>query len=145
MLLSSLNFFQRFTHYYMLHNNIIFNGQSYVFVWPNEIERIPTIWYSICILLNTEARSMEMFINGVQSPSKIKLKYSAVELKSPIQLGNCQNSVKSPFSGQITDLGIWNRALSFEEVQEFSLNCNSKVVKHIHKSNKEWGKNCSFQ
>ena len=59
----------------------------------------------------------------------MKLNGNSLDLKSPIHFGNCKMSAKLPFSGQITDLGIWNRPLSFEEVQEFYLNCNSQVVK----------------
>ena len=72
---------------------------------------------------------MELFINGLKLINTIKFNGSSVDLKPPVHFGNCKMYEKLQFSGQITDLGIWNSALSFEEVQEFSLNCNSQVVK----------------
>ena len=81
------------------------------------------------MLLNSLIGSMELFINGLKLINTIKFNGSSVDLKPPVHFGNCKMYEKLQFSGQITDLGIWNSALSFEEVQEFSLNCNSQVVK----------------
>jgi hypothetical protein len=59
-------------------------------------------------------------------------KNKKIELKSPLELGNRRKVVfLKPFSGQLTDLNIWARPLTIEEMTLFSNDCYSESVKSI--------------
>ena len=115
----------------MPYGTVVLNGQSINCIWPSVLERIPNLWYSICIIFDAQFGSLGMFINNIQSSvaeSQQKFVGKTFDLQSPIEFGNCRESALAPFSGKLSEFGIWKRALTSQEIFNFSLKCNSNVV-----------------
>ena len=77
----------------MTYGTVTLNGQSINYIWPSDLERIPTIWYTICFIFDAQDGSLGMFINNIQSivaQSQHKYKGSVFDIKSPIEFGNCK-------------------------------------------------------
>jgi hypothetical protein len=90
------------------------------FEWGNYLQLSYYLWNSFCVSL--QFSNIFFSINGKEvlnltvdgQPEKIDL--------STISLG------KDHFSGQISDLNIWNRSLSHEEIINYSFSCDSAFV-----------------
>ena len=115
----------------MPYGTLNLNGQSIHYMWPADLERIPSLWYTICIIFDAQVGSLGMYINNIQSSvaeSQQNFIGKVFDVQSPIEFGNCRVSALAPFSGKLSDFGIWNRALTSQEIFDFSLRCFSSVV-----------------
>jgi hypothetical protein len=89
-------------------------------IFFNYLENIKMDWNTICITQNFLSYEWNAFVNGKFSHSTTLEHNSSFlnELAKPFTLGK-----DYLFWGQITDFNIWNRPLSFSEINEYSLNC----------------------
>lgn len=92
------------------------------------------VWYSFCLIYNTQTSSLAVNIDGLEAlqiKNENNFKDKIVNLKSPLELGNCKSVGMPPLTGQLSDLNIWSRPLNEDEVKEFMELCNSEVVKQF--------------
>ena len=78
-------------------------------------------WNAICFTHNFTDFLLNVSLNGKQMNSKkIQLDRAFLnELTKPLSIG-----LNTSFWGQISDFNIWNRPLSYEEVQQYSFGCH---------------------
>ena len=88
------------------------------FEWKNLLQLSYFSWNSFCV--SSYLSNLYLSINGIEvfNVSEGKQETEKIDA-STIILGSSQ------FTGQISDLNIWNRSLSPEEILEYSLNCDS--------------------
>ncbi len=106
-------------------------------------------WNTICITQNFLSYEWNAFVNGKFSQSTTFEHNSSFlnELAKPFTLGKDYS-----FWGQMTDFNIWNRPLSFSEINEYSLNCKEdfsqksepEFLKWSNASVKERGKRTHY-
>ena len=93
------------------------NSQLFCFTMSNS----QTEWNAICFTHNFIDFLLNVTLNGKQMNSK-KIQLSRAfldELTKPLSIG-----LNTSFWGQISDFNIWNRPLSYEEVQQYSFGCH---------------------
>jgi len=110
---------------YYMYGKVRFRGE-HTFSWDKIIPIDPSYWNSICITFNVANLYFNLSINGKVEVSAINDKKIALEplSKNVIDLG------KRPFTGQIADLNMWSRPLSYNEVIQFSSGCDLSFVEH---------------
>ena len=95
------------------------------FEWPDSNLLLLTTWNPICVNYNSRTQRLNIFVNGTDV---LNNKYVGNEdnilINSSIELGGVR---KDPFSGKITDLNIWNRPLTENEIKGYSLNCDESM------------------
>ncbi len=92
------------------------------------------MWYSFCLIYDIKEYSFAINVDGLEAlkiKSEKTFKDKVVNLKSPIEVGNCRYLFLPPFSGQMADLNVWSRPLNKDEVKQFTEFCNSDVVQCI--------------
>ncbi len=125
----------------------VLNSKDIIFF--NFLENIKMDWNTICITQNFLSYKWNAFVNGKFSQSITLEQNSSFlnELAKPFTLGKDYS-----FWGQITDFNIWNRPLSFSEINEYSLNCKEdfsqkskpELFTWSNDSIKERGKNTHY-
>ena len=109
---------ERGISYYLFDNsgNNIFPIAAYTLNWNPQI----ATWYHITWVF-TSGNSMKTYVNGVLNSNVpiTLIKYNSTTNNVLTKIGNGKdlgNSAPMPWNGKIDNVGIWNRALSQEEV-----------------------------
>ena len=80
--------------------------------------------------------SVKVFFNGVTGLNKTitsEYPFDPIVLAGNFQVGSNDERAKKHFYGKISDLNIWNRSLSNDEIIAFTENC---IVGHLNKIGK---------
>jgi hypothetical protein len=92
-------------------------------------------WVNITCVYNSIAQKMFLFKNGAVVDSAVCTSNWFLSGNRKIQIGRCQSPIRynginyftSHWKGQIDDIGIWNRALSPQEITALYQGCNINV------------------
>ena len=75
---------------------------------------------------------------------KEKLEQRNVSIEGELEIANIQNMYF--FSGQMTDVNVWDRSLSTDELQDFGLNCSKHLYREMfNRSNCDCSNTVFFQ
>ena len=93
---------------------------------------MPTMWYSICIVYNATNSAVNVTINGRHAVSILDFEHrknKPVNLGSELVFGGlgCNLGFES-FIGYLTELYAWDRPLSYQEMNNYSVGCFSNFV-----------------
>ena len=100
----------------------------------NGTKTLITSWYSLCFSINIKRHEVTLCINGeslIISLDKAILSNLSNALEPALKFG--------PFTGQMTDLNVWNVTLSQQELQNITLGCNyENVLKSVPPNAISW-------
>ncbi len=100
------------------------------FEWGNHLQLSYYTWNSFCVSL--QLANLFFSING-------KEVFNLTEARLPLQIDLSTISLGlATFTGQISDLNIWNRSLSHEEIINYSFNCDSDFVEKSNPVILQW-------
>ncbi len=106
---------------YIKGTGIVLDGKfSHTFKWKSLLKLSYFSWNSFCI--SSHLPNLYFSINGKEVLNFTEGNQQETIDISTISLGSTH------FTGQISDLNIWNRSLSQVEILEYSLGCNSDFV-----------------
>ena len=102
----------------------------------------PNAWIPFCITLDVENKTYRTFVNNeivfetyVYNGTHLANDMNIILMNSRmIETGNYDNHFITPFHGQLTDINIWDRILSNEEVDTWS-ECGQVSGKYLDWSN----------
>jgi len=99
----------------------------YPFVWKNTTQVSSMTWNSVCMLVH-ESNYLNIIINGdyVANHTIHKSLQFLNNFTDTIYLG--ESSESKSFSGQLTDLNLWSRPISSDEVKQYSLGCDHDLL-----------------
>ena len=121
----------------------VFYGNHFQsFIWRDIIPLTRNLWNSFCVRFHPSFLTMALTINGLQVVNATDKKQMSPNKNdfSDIILGSVY------FTGQISDLNIWSRVLSNEELEQYSNGCNYEFVGNSKPDIISWSKaNVSFQ
>jgi hypothetical protein len=100
------------------------------FEWGNYLQLSYYTWNSLCVSL--QSSNIFFSING-----KEVLNLTEAGLPLQIDLSTIGLGLAT-FTGQISDLNIWNRSLSQEEIVIYSFNCDSDFVEKSNPTILQW-------
>lgn len=89
----------------------------------------PIFWNSICLVFDSSRELLTAAINDadITMTNFAKVRESeSHNFSGPIAIG--ENGPWNSFSGQVTDLNVWNRPLSLLEVKEFVSECSNNFT-----------------
>ena len=105
---------------YKIGGGEITNGKfTYSFDWKNNLKMSYSTWNSFCVTF--QSANLNFAINGkliLNLTEEKQKEYDKIDV-SRIALGD------KLFSGQISEFNLWSRGLSVEEIQQFSIGCDS--------------------
>jgi len=106
---------------YIIGTGVVIDGEfSHPFKWKNLLQLSYYSWNSFCV--SSHLSNLYFSINGKDVFNLTKGKQPEKIDVSTIILGG------NDFTGQISDLNIWNRSLSQEEILEYSASCDFDFV-----------------
>ena len=105
------------------------------FKFPSDLRKTLVVWNSFCLVFDRIHFVVNVVINDnwieTYFEKKFLMDVNLTEDKT-ISLGN--------FSGKITDLNIWDFALTVDNVKEFSDGCNRDWIKTVKPNSLDWSK-----
>ena len=96
---------------------------------PFDVEELkvsPTLWNSFCWAYNSTNSSLTLAVNNfTQSTNVNKTMMEPESLRSTIMIGDNPQNIRGyyRFSGQVTDVNVWNRTLNEREIKSFTIHC----------------------
>ncbi|HAR20852.1 MAG TPA: hypothetical protein DCR46_09320, partial [Cytophagales bacterium] len=73
------------------------------------------VWYNVSLSFDSLSKTAKIYLNGVLQDSISDISISN-ESNDPVSVGARPISGELPFKGQLDDIGIWNRALTQQEI-----------------------------
>jgi hypothetical protein len=115
------------TNYKQPKGRLFLNSNYYSFTWKNVQPVTSMTWNSVCVIVNG-SNFLNIIINGdyvsnFSTPTNLTFLQNFTD---KIYLGE-SNRTKS-FSGQITDLNLWSRPITSQEIIKYSLGCDPDFV-----------------
>jgi hypothetical protein len=73
------------------------------------------VWYNVSLSFDSLSKTAKIYLNGILQESLSDISISN-ESNEPVSVGARPISGDLPFKGQLDDIGIWNRALTQQEI-----------------------------
>jgi hypothetical protein len=118
------------------------NGSS--FPGANGFVNIKT-WYHLAVTYTDSDSTLKYYLNGNLIDTK-RLNFNIGNNSNPLWIGSSQSiySTKKTFHGKIDDIGIWNRALSQDEISVLHKSCADSIITQPLNQNVTKGSNSSL-
>jgi hypothetical protein len=111
------------------------------FTWKGFIPLSLNSWNSFCFTYNAAMSNLTLIINRFQVFNAIEKKLTGLK-----KIGFSNIKLGSYFTGQISDLNIWSKVLSKEEIEQYSGGCFNDVVAKLRSDVFSWSAaNFSFK
>ena len=122
-----------FEEYKYLAGYVELGDVSFNFKWPQPKIDYFTSFHSFCLTVDKISGFIQLTINGKTSLEKVDKSFFQNEETSPghfITVGH--------FSGQLTDLNVWNQPLTSLAMEKFSLGCKNDLFESYPPYGLKW-------
>ncbi len=105
------------------------------FDWPDFKVKYLNTWNSFCIVHDKNSSTLSLFING--KPANLRDdrepgQNETLVVKSIIYVGY--------FIGKLTDLYLWNTALTTKQIEAYAIECSDSLFKELEHPLVNWSK-----
>ena len=107
----------------------------YAFDWPDFKAKYLSLWNSFCIVYDKNSSTLSLFINGKPASlrdSREPGQNETVVVKTALYTGL--------FIGQITDLYVWNTALTTKQIETYAIECSDHLFRVLEPLLVSWSK-----
>jgi hypothetical protein len=120
---------------YLQGNGRVFNGQKgHYFTWKNSLQLSQMPWNSFCVSFSSSNLNLIFTINENVIFNLFEENNFAFELNTLTII----YLATGEFVGKLSDFNVWSRALSLQEMKEFSNGCDSGFVERPNPDVVSW-------
>ena len=105
---------------------LIGDGSTFNALYFNSNELALGVWFNIVIIYDSASQTEKLFLNGIQKDSLTNIAFNNIANDS-VCIGARPTSNSLPWEGKLDDIGIWNRALSQQEITDLYNSCQLSV------------------
>jgi hypothetical protein len=84
-------------------------------------------WYHVVEVYHSATQTMETYLNGTLNNSTTGIQSPNSNTNKPLYIGSDKEANQYFFNGKIDDIGIWNRALTYQEITDLYNGCQLSV------------------